>query len=229
MVFAGAVFICLWQLALISDSLSLPCSAEQTLWFVVSSMNLQAYTCIDLQAHMYRLASTVSRKTFVRVLFPKSAQRGATGDDLKTQYSDIIEKDLVPNRASPGAVTADDQFDNQIFHKFNRTHGRGAYMRGRDEQEQGASIKMYNFIYEDEHQTRGNKLGILDRAVRSIKMLLARYITETADGKWILYLQDVIDWYNKRQHRSLFTLEEGVDGTKSKRKYWSPNEVYASG
>ena len=86
---------------------------------------------------------------------------------------------------------------------------------------------MYNFISEDEHQTRGNKLGILDRAVRSIKMLLARYMTDTADGKWTVYLQDVIDWYNKRQHRSLFTLEEGVDGsTKSKRKYWSPNEVF---
>ena len=173
------------------------------------------------------MIDVVSRKAFVRVLFPKSAQMGATGDDLKTQYSDIIEEDLVPNKASPGAVTADDQFDNQIFHRFNRTHGRGAYMQGRDEQEQGASIKMYNFISEDEHQTRGNKLGILDRAVRSIKMLLARYMTETADGKWTLYLQDVIDWYNKRQHRSLFTWEEGVDGsTKSKRKYWSPNEVF---
>ncbi|DBA65480.1 TPA: hypothetical protein ACH3X2_003190 [Trebouxia sp. C0005] len=58
-------------------------------------------------------------------------------------------------------------------------------------------------------------------------MLLARYMTEAADGKWTLYLQDVIDWYNKRQHRSLFTLEVGVDGSlKSKRKYWSPNEVF---
>ena len=84
----------------------------------------------------------------------------------------------------------------------------------------GASIRMYNFISEDEHQTRGNKLG-MDRAVRSIKMLLAKYVTENADGKWTLCLQDVIDWYNKRQHRSLFTLEEGVDGsTKSKQKYW---------
>ncbi len=173
------------------------------------------------------LIDVVSRKAFVRVLFPTSAQRGATADDLKTQYSDIIVKDLVPKRASPGAVTADDQFDNQIFHNFNRRHGRGVYMQGRHEQERATSIKMYNFISEDEHQTRGNKLGILDRAVRSIKMLLARYMTETADGKWTLYLQDVIDWYNKRQHRSLFTLEEGVDGsTKSKRKYWSPNEVF---
>ena len=94
------------------------------------------------------MIDVVSRKAFVRVLFPKSAQRGATGDDLKAQYSNIIEEDLVPNKASPGAVTADDQFDNQIFHRFNRTHGRGAYMQGRDEQEQGASIKMYNFISE---------------------------------------------------------------------------------
>ena len=100
-------------------------------------------------------------------------------------------------------------------------------MQGRQEQERATSIKMYNFISEDEHQTRGNKLGILDRAVRSVKMLLARFMTETADGKWALYLKDVIDCYNKRQHRSLFTLEEGVDGnTKSKRKYWSPNEVF---
>lgn len=173
------------------------------------------------------MIDVVSRKAFVRVLFPKSTQRGTTGDDLKTQYSDIIEEDLFPHMASPGAVTADDQFDNQIFHNFNRRHGRGVYMQGRHEQERARSIKMYTFISEDEHQTRGNKLGILDRAVRSIKMLLARYMTETADGKWTLYLQDVIDWYNKRQHRSLFTLEVGVDGSlKSKRKYWSPNEVF---
>ena len=79
----------------------------------------------------------------------------------------------------------------------------------------------------DHHTATGNKLGILDRAVRSIKVLLARYMTETADGKWILYLQDDVDWCNKRQHRSLFTLEEGVDGsTKSMRRYWSPNEVF---
>ena len=155
------------------------------------------------------MIDVVSRKAFVRVLFPKSAQRGATGDDLKAQYSDIIEQDLIPNRASPGAVTADDQFDNQIFDRFNRTHGRGANMKGRHEQEPARSIKMYNFISEDEHQTRGNKLGILDRAVRSIKMLLSRYMTETANGKWTSYLQDVIDWYNKRQHRSLFTVERG--------------------
>ena len=173
------------------------------------------------------MIDVVSRKAFVRVLFPKSAQRGATGDDLKAQYSNIIEEDLVPNKASPGAVTADDQFDNQIFHRFNRTHGRGAYMQGRHEQEQATSIKMYNFISEDEHHSRGNKLGILDRAVRSIKMLLARYMTETADGKWTLYLQDVIDWYNTRQHRSLYTLEDSVDGgPQSKRKYWSPIEVF---
>jgi len=122
-------------------------------------------------------------------------------------------------------VTADDQFDNQIFHNFNRRHERGVYMQGRDEQERATSIKMYNFISEDEHQTRGNKLGILDRAVRSIKMLLASYIPETADGKWTSYLQDVIDWYNRRQHRSLFTLEESVDGS-TKRNYWSPNELF---
>ncbi|DBB02089.1 TPA: hypothetical protein ACH3X1_000658 [Trebouxia sp. C0004] len=138
------------------------------------------------------MIDVVSCKVFVRVLFPKSAQRGATGDDLKAQYSNIIEEDLVPNKASPGAVTADAQFDNQIFHRFNRTHGRSAYMRGRHEQEQATSIKMYNFISEDEHHTRGNKLGILDRAVRS-----------------------------------LFTIEDSVDGApQSKRKYWSPNEVF---
>ena len=92
-------------------------------------------------------------------------------------------------------------------------------MLGKHEQEQATSIKMYNFISEDEHHTRGNKLGILDTAVRSIKMLLATYMTETADGKWILYLQDVIDWYNERQHRSLFTIEDRVDGApQSKRK-----------
>ena len=58
-------------------------------------------------------------------------------------------------------------------------------------------------------------------------MLLARYMTETADGKWTLCLQDVLDWYNKRQCRSLFTIEDSVDGApQSKRKYWSPNEIF---
>ena len=87
------------------------------------------------------MIDVVSRKAFVRVLFPKSTQRGTTGDDLKTQYSDIIEEELVPHMASPGAVTADDQFDNQIFHNFNRRHGRGVYMQGRHEHERAASIK----------------------------------------------------------------------------------------
>lgn len=61
-------------------------------------------------------------------------------------------------------------------------------VQGRHEQEQATSIKMYNFISEDEYHTRGNKLG----DVRSIKMLLVRYMTKTAEGKWTLYLQDVL-------------------------------------
>ena len=41
----------------------------------------------------------------------------------------------MPSRASPGAVTADDQFDNQTFHNVNRMHGPGVYMQERHEQE----------------------------------------------------------------------------------------------
>ncbi len=46
------------------------------------------------------MIDVVSRKTLCVYYFQSSAQRGATGDGLKTQNSYIIEKDLVPNRAS---------------------------------------------------------------------------------------------------------------------------------
>ncbi len=61
--------------------------------------------------------------------------------------------EFIPNKASSGAVTADDQFGNQIFHRFSRTQGRGAYMQERDEHEQATPITMYIFTSEDEQKS----------------------------------------------------------------------------
>lgn len=154
----------------------------------------------------------VSRKVFVRVLNSKSDVT-----HIREAYDDIVSKDLAPAGASPSAITADERIERM----FSLTE---------NSRRSSASTIKYYYVHRDEdNTTRGFRLGLLDRAVRSIRLLMARYLTATGDVRWSLWLQSVIDFYNNRRHRSLVTTEETVlpDGsTKFKKVFWEPDRVF---
>lgn len=150
------------------------------------------------------IIDVVSRKVFARPLQPPSDVM-----HMRERYNDIVTKDLAPSGATPSAITVDTRIE-QAFASFSHR------------------VSYYSVTRNEDNVTRGNRLGILDRAVRSIKLLLARYQTATQDFRWTAYLQSVIDFYNNRKHRALMTMEETVmaDGsTKMKKVYWTPDQV----
>ena len=168
------------------------------------------------------MIDTVSRMVFVRLLRDESVH------ELITQYQDIIMKDLVPTQGVPAAVTASSEFDNPPFAGYNAVHGRNNLVahRFRDSDDTDF-IKLY--LVRDEQLTRGNRLAILHRAIRSIKSLLGRYKTATRNTRWTDYLYSVTEWYNARNHRSLcesvaVTQDDGT--VKMVKTCYSPKVVF---
>jgi hypothetical protein len=94
-------------------------------------------------------------------------------------------------------VTGDDFFDHSDFRLLN------------DE----LMIKTHSDIAKSDHITKvGDKLGILDRATRTIKQLIRKYMLDNDDLVWSKFLDKIITLYNDTPHSSL--------------KGSTPNEVY---
>ena len=100
------------------------------------------------------------------------------------------------------SITADDEFNARKFVDLCKNNG----------------IKLYTDIAKDDHQTQGNKLGLGDRAARTIKLLLTRNVL-SKNGKWFELLDDVLINYNNSVHSSLHTCVE-------ERNNSTPNKVF---
>ncbi len=114
-------------------------------------------------------------------------------EDVLEAYEEFI-KDV---NADVSSVTGDNFFNNESFQVFNDELG----------------ISVYTDIAKDDHITnQGNKLGIIDRSVRTLKGLINKYMIENENLKWTEYLDEIVDAYNDSPHRGLKNL--------------TPNEVY---
>lgn len=86
------------------------------------------------------------------------------------------------------SVAGDDFFNNDEFQVFN------------DE----IFVNVYTDVAKDDHITRqANKLGIVDRAVRTIKQMIQKYMLENKTLKWTKFLPEIIEAYNDTPHLSL--------------------------
>lgn len=133
------------------------------------------------------IIDVISRKMWTYPL------KDGTMNEVLDKYEQFI-KDVDVNVNS---VSGDNFFNNDMFITFNEELG----------------IQVFTDVAKDDHITKqGNKLGIIDRAVRTLKNMLNKYMLEEENLKWTDYLDDVIDTYNNSQHRSL--------------KNDTPNEVY---
>ena len=104
------------------------------------------------------------------------------------KMTDVIEKYEVFKRDAGHhivSVSGDAFFDNKAFKEVNTTR----------------FTSVYTSVAKDNHGMHaGNKLGIIDRAVRTLKMYISKQLIEE---KGSAFLTDVVDLYNSTPHSSL--------------------------
>jgi hypothetical protein len=133
------------------------------------------------------MVDILSRKAYALPL-----KNGKMSDVLKKYEDLIIQIDEPIN-----SVSGDNFFENEVFKTFNEV----------------LQINVFTDIAKSDHITRSsNKLGILDRSVRTIKNLIQKKMIATDNTKWVSYLQDILDLYNSNNHSGI--------------KDMTPNEVF---
>lgn len=65
-------------------------------------------------------------------------------------------------------------------------------------------IRVYTDVAKNDHINKlGDKLGIIDRLTRTLKLLISKKVLETGNKRWTTYLNEIIDLYNNTPHASL--------------------------
>ena len=133
------------------------------------------------------IVDILSRKAFMYTL-----KSNRMSDVLDAYEKFIMDTDFTVN-----SISGDNFFKNDQFIAFN------------DE----LMIKVYTDVAKDDHITKqGDKLAIVDRAARTIKQMINKYIDENNTLKWTQFLPEILEEYNDAPHSGL--------------RGMSPNDVY---
>ena len=122
------------------------------------------------------LIDILTRKMFAYPL------KGNTVDDILDAYEQFME-----DARSVHSVTGDYQFHAKAFREFNENH----------------DIKVFSDVARDDHVSRGDKLGLIDRAVRTLRSLLLKAMLLKGNTKWVGFLGEVVKNYNTTPHAAL--------------------------
>lgn len=107
-------------------------------------------------------------------------------DDDVAKYKDTIN---YYDRDKPYAIIADDGFN---FKEFNELNER-------------LDIILDTKTANDDHIIGGNRLGIIDRLVRTLKNILTKFVFATSGNQYSIKntIKDIVESYNDTPHRSL--------------------------
>lgn len=119
---------------------------------------------------------TLSRKLFIEKL--KSRNIDVVLQGIQT----IIEK-----TGQPLAIQSDDEFNKKEIKDWFESQ----------------EINFSSVLSKTEHLSQGNKLGIVDTAVRTIKKLINKYMDMTDNPKFESAIDEIVDIYNTTPHSSL--------------------------
>ena len=108
----------------------------------------------------------------------------SSGENILTAYKKFVsEVDII------NGIEADNQFSFKAFQEYNKEK----------------NIRLDTSIAKDEHITKGgNKLGIIDRLVRTLKEMIDKYRTVISkQTSFSEILDKVINTYNNQPHRTI--------------------------
>jgi len=111
-------------------------------------------------------------------------------EKLKNRNIEVVLEGLeniVKKTGGVNAVESDDEFNKQSIRDLFESQG----------------IRFSSVVSKTEHLSKGNKLGIVDTAVRTIKKLINKYMDLTDDVKFENSIDDILDIYNSTPHSSL--------------------------
>jgi hypothetical protein len=124
------------------------------------------------------LVEIPSRKAFA---YPIKSQKPA---DILDAYEQFY-KDHDGNLSN---VYGDDEFNSEWFKAFNDV----------------LNVNVHTGIAKDDHISKhSNRLGIIDRLVRTLRKLMNKYMLLQNDTQWSKWLPKIISIYNKTPHSSL--------------------------
>lgn len=135
------------------------------------------------------LVEILSRKAFLYVL-----KSGKMKDILQ-----VYEKFLVDvGEVQVNSVAGDDFFNNKEFKEFNEAH----------------LIEVYTDVAKDDHivKGKGDKLGIVDRCIRTLKQYIQKYMLAHNNLKWTKFVGSLVQLYNDSPNQGI--------------KDMTPDEVY---
>jgi hypothetical protein len=144
------------------------------------------------------LVEIPSRKAFA---YPIKSRKS---EDILDAYEKFIEQ----QDGNLISVTGDNEFNKTWFKAFNDV----------------MNINVYTGVAKDDHISKqSNRLGIVDRCVRTIRKLMNKYILINNSTRWSKWLPEIIQIYNDTPHSSLndMTPNEAnadINGMKSRHK-----------
>ena len=122
-----------------------------------------------------------SRKAYAYLL------PSATMEQVCKRYEEFILAEKAVFRPV-SAVMGDNFFENPAFKTLSEAH----------------HIQVQTVVAKEIHAMRyGSALGVLDRAVKSVKILLKKQISASDDHRWQPHLESIIKLYNETPHSSL--------------------------
>lgn len=137
------------------------------------------------------IVDILSRKAFT-FLLPNGQM-----DTVLTKYKTFVDA----HTGTMTGVAGDDFFSANEFVEYHKEK----------------KLKLFTSVAKDNHAMRGgNKLAIVDRLTRTLKLYIQKRMASADDPVWTNWLSEIVDLYNSTPHSSL----------RKDKKNLSPNEAY---
>jgi hypothetical protein len=150
------------------------------------------------------LIDILSRKAFIYLL------KSQNMDDVIDKYKEFLKDSGV----RVAGVSGDAQFAAKAFEDFNREKG----------------IILRTDVAKDDHISKGNKLGIIDRFTRTFKNMLRQYMETYDTRNYSDVIDKLVDNYNNSKHSTIGrTPNQAYNDTEFLNKLHSKNTVYNAG
>lgn len=131
-------------------------------------------------------------KYSIFLLFTDILSRKAFIEPIKNKESSSILNGIKKIKEKIGhihSISSDDEFNKSIYKNYFEEN----------------NIKFKSIVAKEEHFSKGNKLGIVDSATRSIKRIIKRYMLTNNTPKFVKELPDLLSIYNNTEHTSIKT------------------------